>query len=208
MSEARKGKIARLPYVIRHELNRRLRDGQTGATILAWLNALPETQAVLRASFGGEPVSDQNLSGWRAGGFQDWSRNEERMERIKDMSELAADMASAAGGSTADPACAIAGGRILEVLEAMPQDDLAKILPALTALRNAETAKLRAETDSKRAGLSAETLVLEQKKWAWRAAETMLDAINERLAKAQEIASSGAGRSDKIARLVNEFFEQ
>ena len=208
MTETRKGKIARLPHTIRNELNRRLRDGQTGAVILAWLNELPEVKAIMAESFNGEPISDANLSGWRGGGYQDWLKREDRMEQIQFMSELSADMAKAAGGSPADPACDIAGGRIMEVIESLPQDDLAKILPALTALRNAETARIRAETDRKRAGVSAETLELERKKWTWRAAEMMLDALSDRLAKAQEIASSNTSRSEKIAQIVNEFFDK
>ena len=208
MSDTRTGKIARLPHAIRIELNHRIRDGQSGAFILDWLNAIPDVQTILAASFNAEPVSDQNLSNWRSGGYQDWLKQEDRMERIRSMSELAIDMAKAAGGSPADPACAIAGGRIMEVIESLSDEDLAKILPALTALRNAETNKLRAETDRKRAGVSAETLALERKKWAWRAAETMLDAITDRMSKAQEIASSNVSRSEKIAQYVNAFFEQ
>jgi len=208
MSETRKGKIARLPHAIRNDLNRRIRDNQCGQFILDWLNEIPEVNQILAASFSAEPISDQNLSNWRSGGYLDWLKNEDRMEQIRAMSELAADMAKASGGSTADSVCEIAGGRILEVLESLPQDDLNKILPALTALRNAQTAKLRAETDGKRAGVSAEALELERKKWAWRAAEMMLDAISDRLEKAQEIASSNVSRSEKIAQYVNAFFEQ
>jgi len=208
MPETRKGKIARLPHDVRSALNRRIRDNQTAAEILPWLNAQAAVKAILAASFSGEPISDQNLSNWRTGGYQDWLKQEDRMEQIRAMSELAADMAAASGTSTADSACEIAGGRILEVLESLPQDDLAKILPALTALRNAQTAKLRAEIDNKRAGVSAEALALERQKWSYRAAETLLDAITDRMSRAQEIASSNVGRSEKIAALVNEFLDQ
>jgi len=43
----RKGKIARLPRALRHELNRRLADNEDGGVTLNWLNALPEVKAVL-----------------------------------------------------------------------------------------------------------------------------------------------------------------
>ena len=55
----RKGKIARLPRALRHELNRRLADNQDGGAILNWLNALPEVKAVLARDFGGEPIGKQ-----------------------------------------------------------------------------------------------------------------------------------------------------
>ena len=38
----RTGRIARLPRQVRDELNRRLRDGQKGGQLAAWLNALPK----------------------------------------------------------------------------------------------------------------------------------------------------------------------
>ena len=204
----RTGKIARLQAATRTALNLRLQDGQSSAQILPWLNGLPEVRAILKAQFEDVDVSDENLSNWRQGGYQEWLKNQERMERIRAMTNLAADMAEASGGSPADPACDIAAGRIIEVIDSLAEDDLAKILPALTALRNAQTAALRAATDRARASLSAEALALEKKKWANRAAEAMLDALEDRIAKAQEIASSGVSRTEKIKKLVNEFFEE
>lgn len=67
-----KGKIARLPYAIRTELNTRLRDGQTGPEILAWLNDLPAVRKRMGELFSGKAVSLQNLSEWRRGGYREW----------------------------------------------------------------------------------------------------------------------------------------
>jgi hypothetical protein len=77
---ARTGKIARLPETIRTTLNERLADGHESSVILDWLNRQPETKAVLKAQFGGNPVSKQNLSVWRQGGFQEWIRVEESID--------------------------------------------------------------------------------------------------------------------------------
>jgi hypothetical protein len=68
----RRGKIARLPGNIREELNIRLDDGQEADEILTWLNALPEVREILANQFEGSPISPQNLSAWRHGGFQEW----------------------------------------------------------------------------------------------------------------------------------------
>ncbi len=68
----RHGKIARLPVGIREALNRGLAQGAGGPRLLEWLNGLPGTQAVLKQHFNGQPVSQQNLSQWRQGGFRDW----------------------------------------------------------------------------------------------------------------------------------------
>jgi len=43
-----RSKIGRLPFAIRNELNERIRDGETGPDILAWLNGLKETRRILR----------------------------------------------------------------------------------------------------------------------------------------------------------------
>ena len=61
----RVGKIARLPRLIREQLNRRLEDGEPGVEALAWLNALPEVLTVLEKDFAGRPISVQNLSEWK-----------------------------------------------------------------------------------------------------------------------------------------------
>jgi hypothetical protein len=77
MNVTRIGKIGRLPKAIREELNRKLDDGAAGPSLLEWLNALPGVQLVLRDQFDSQPISEQNLSAWRLGGFLDWERNQE-----------------------------------------------------------------------------------------------------------------------------------
>jgi hypothetical protein len=68
----RRGKIARLPRGVRDQLNVRLDDGQEADDILPWLNGLPEVQKIITERFNGVPISPQNLSAWRQGGFQEW----------------------------------------------------------------------------------------------------------------------------------------
>jgi len=74
------GKIARLPKALRDELNRRLRDGVPGWSLVAWLNSLPEVRTVLAAQFGGSPIGEQNLSQWRKRGYRDWEVMQEALE--------------------------------------------------------------------------------------------------------------------------------
>jgi hypothetical protein len=80
---ARVGKIARLPAAVRDELNRHLENGALGKNIVPWLNALPEVQRILTELFGGQPISENNLSNWRRGGFQDWLRDQECHRRLE-----------------------------------------------------------------------------------------------------------------------------
>jgi hypothetical protein len=76
----RTGKIARLPRIIRDQLNQRLDDGEQGAPLVAWLNSLPEVQAVLTRDFEGKAIRQQNLSEWRKGGYRDWQAKSDLLE--------------------------------------------------------------------------------------------------------------------------------
>jgi hypothetical protein len=81
----RNGKIARLPREIRDQLNRRLYDGELQTRLVDWLNSLPETQAVLKANFEEQPISEQNLSEWKQGGYHDWAVQQEALEMIRQL---------------------------------------------------------------------------------------------------------------------------
>ena len=49
MNAVPKGKIGRLPRAIQEPVNLRLENGERARTLVAWLNALPEVQAMLAA---------------------------------------------------------------------------------------------------------------------------------------------------------------
>ena len=49
MNLTHNGKIGRLPKAVQEQLNRRLANGEKGGPLVAWLNSLPEAQAVLAA---------------------------------------------------------------------------------------------------------------------------------------------------------------
>ncbi len=95
----RTGKIARLPKAMRDELNRRLADGEPGKRLADWLNKQPAVVTVLNADFGGRPISEQNLSEWKQGGFEDWCRHQESLESARRIIEEAKDYEDLADGS-------------------------------------------------------------------------------------------------------------
>ena len=66
------GKIGHLPYAIRCELGRAIQEGIPGVRLVAWLNSLPEVQAILNQDFGGRPIKTQNLSKWKVRGYPNW----------------------------------------------------------------------------------------------------------------------------------------
>jgi hypothetical protein len=98
----RKGKIARLPRALRHELNRRLADNEDGGVTLNWLNALPEVKAVLARDFGGEPIGKQNLYEWRQGGFVEWQTRQDLLEQARDLAADAEELDATANGKLLD----------------------------------------------------------------------------------------------------------
>lgn len=94
----RNGKIAQLSKNLREELNERLDDGHQGKELVKWLNSLPEVQNQIRFYFRGQPISEQNLSQWRNGGYRDWQEAAERWHMVHQLREEAEEM-----GRAADP---------------------------------------------------------------------------------------------------------
>jgi len=85
--KTRVGKIARLDYQTREQLNLRLLNGELGAPLLKWLNELPDTIQTVAELFAGKPITKQNLSEWRHGGYEDWLRHQKRQENFQQMNE-------------------------------------------------------------------------------------------------------------------------
>ena len=111
------GKIGRLPAAIRNEVCQRIFDGQPGSVILPWLNRNEAVKEVMKARFDGAPINDANLTEWRQGGYQDWLNETADVARLRAKSEIAIALAKAANGQLSEGAAAIAGGKLLELME-------------------------------------------------------------------------------------------
>ena len=111
------GKIGRLPAKLREEVCRRMNDGETAPMVLAWLNGTPEAQDVCRRMFEGEPISAQNLSAWRAGGFEKWKAEQKAIRRTQERAAHSRALAEASGGNLAEGALAQLTGEIMEMVE-------------------------------------------------------------------------------------------
>ena len=94
MNTTRTGKIARLPRHIRDQLNCRLHDGEQAKHLAAWLNTLPEVQAIMAAVFAGKPIRPQNLSEWKQGGYRDWLLQQEVPSLARQLTQDAAHLQS------------------------------------------------------------------------------------------------------------------
>jgi hypothetical protein len=112
----RNGKIARLPAAIREELNQRLLDGEQAKPLVEWLNGLPKVQAVLQAKFNGNPITENNLSQWKNGGFPAWHVGEEMADSVSSIIQGTTSLqAVAKGGLTDRMALMLAANMALEM---------------------------------------------------------------------------------------------
>jgi hypothetical protein len=98
------GKIARLPNELRARLNSRLQDGADGPRLLLWLNGLPQVRAILARDFHARPVTQQNLSNWRLGGYQEWLAHQDILEMAVQLANRGHPLPAAASGQP--PNCA------------------------------------------------------------------------------------------------------
>jgi len=107
----RNGKIARLPRELRDQLNRRLDNGEPGVRLAEWLNGLPEAQQVLKSYFRGRPISEQNLSEWKAGGYLDWLARQEALSQARELAADAEELLEATGGRLTDHLATVLAAR-------------------------------------------------------------------------------------------------
>jgi hypothetical protein len=92
MFMSRNGKIAHLPRNVRNEINERLENGEEGQVLLDWLNGLPIVDNILKQNFDGAPITKQNLSEWRQGGFREWKVRQELIDQACQTCDSADDL--------------------------------------------------------------------------------------------------------------------
>jgi hypothetical protein len=151
------GKIGRLPFDVREQLNHRLFNGQSGREILIWLNSLPAVRAVLNAQCNGIPVNAFNLTHWRQTGYQQWLR-------IRNAADTPAENAGDAPESTGQTATdALVNKAFQKVLEHLQTADLSRIKPTeLFQCAGAALNLLKAQQSATRTHLAGQDLRLRE----------------------------------------------
>lgn len=164
------GKIGRLPAQLREEVCRRINDGVPGPELLAWLNGTPEAQEICRRLFEGEPISPQNLSAWRGGGFEKWKAEQRAIRRTQERARYARQLAEASGGNLAEGGLAQLTGEVMEMVEefALLRETGGEIDPDLLTSINKSLVAARAKE------LDTQSLALKQKQVAQKDAELAL----------------------------------
>lgn len=209
---ARTGKIARLPHDVREEVNERLRAGHTARAIIDWLHSRDDVLRVLDEHFDEQPITAQNITEWRQGGYQEWLERGEKAARVRELSQYAARIAGEGGGDLMQSGAAIAGGQLLEILEGLDVESqralitekpetYIDLLDKLARLQKSGAEARRAKQAEDNARLAQEKLDLERAKFRRQTAEKFLEwRENER---AKEIADAAdLDRGEKIDALV------
>lgn len=217
---AHKGKIGRCPPHIREEVCRRLHEGQTARKICAWLNEHPDVLRVLDEHFAEQPVTDQNISEWRKGGYQKWLARREQLETTKQLADYSLKLAE--GMSPSEGAARIAGGQLLMIFEDLDieaQRTLLKekpgtyiaLLDVLARVKKSEADALKArestrtnDLNEKRLEQNDRKLALDEKRFQVRTCELFIDWYENETAK--RIAEGKAARSVKIDQLREAMF--
>jgi hypothetical protein len=192
----RNGKIARLPYSIREVLNRRLRDGEQGKGLVDWLNSSQEVREVLADEFGGRAISEQNLSEWKQGGYEDWVRHQQTREWVQKLADESADLEEVAGDfSVADwlsAPLAVALGRWIHELATAANNDPKQ--------RNSLLALTREVTELRRSDHTAERLRIDRERWETEQEEKR----QKELRKLQGEITAKEALADLYAKIVEE----
>jgi hypothetical protein len=119
-TDRRNGKIARLPKATRDMINHMLDDGLPYPVIIDELGQF------------GEGLNAQNLTNWKNGGYQDYLKIQEMIDRTKAQAEVAAEILRETEGmdsSTLMEACrVIAAVQVMKGLMENGDESLKKIL--------------------------------------------------------------------------------
>src|SRR5277367_4094265 len=176
-SGARRGKIARLPKALRHELNLRLQDGEQSKLLVEWLNTLPTVTEIIKTQFHGIPLRENNISEWRKGGYLVWQQTEELRAALLAAEEDMGDLQKISPeGLSHRLAFVLAAQLALQIqrVTALPDDDakikaLCALTESLVKLRRGDLQKERLEFQrekDKMKKMTYEEKVAEFWKWA------------------------------------------
>ena len=198
-----RSKIGRLPFAVRNELNERIRDGAQGAEILDWLNGLKETKRILREQKSG-PINAQNLTDWRSSGYRDWLDDQDRADRIRRLAEVSQTLATAAGGNAASVGCNIATAKIMDILEAADEDQVADLATALVKLRASENAAQKVALAEEKNAIQKEQLSLSRAKFERDTARLFIKWAQNKdaLALATDRRLGGDEKTERLGRLM------
>lgn len=188
---APRSKIARLPYEVREELNRRLLDGAQGPALLPWLNSLRPA--------GMAELNDQNLSAWRQGEYAAWLIERKEIETIQASAESIRRRLEAGGLSVLDEGIYHLAGSLTDIARTNPEA-AGEITKSLVSLKMAAVAADNSKINADRVKIAAANSRLERDKFKVRFAEGFIEFATR--SRAMDIANGSGSNSEKIQLLV------
>ena len=211
---SRTGKIARLPLAVRQELNQRLQDGQPGKRTIEWLNGLPDVQAVLAAQFHGEPVTPNNLSRWKQGGYLTWESEQRALEAAGRLAEQAAGLQEAVKDGLTDHITLVLTAKMaveLERLDCVPDGEqkskiLRELIGSLVLLRRGNLQGERILVEREKLGFRRELHQRDRAAefWQWIEKEEYRDQILGKLLTPEQNDEEIERRNEEKRRRVRE----
>jgi len=203
-NNGRLGKIRSLPPPIRDEVSRRLEEGHLPREIADWLKGREEVRQIIAEKWRGQSVDRQAVWVWRRTGYKEWKQKREHLENLKELSEYALKLGQAAGGSVADGSAAIAGGRIMSILENASDEETLKMVRAISELRAGDFTKARLQQGDKKIAQAEQKLELERKRFQRESTELFLKWYGNK--KARDIVESRKDNREKLELLGREIF--
>lgn len=207
-----KGKIGSLPATLREEVNRRLHDGVVGREICDWLNSLPEVLVILDERWAEQPITPQNLSEWKAGGYQIWLRNRQKGEHLRKLTDWAYTLTDqVAVEKLTGAAQAIMAGNLLEVMETMDSEEAMGLIEALAGVtlsvdrtQKNEIARSKLELTKEQVALRRQEVALNREKFELLTVQKFLEW--QGTPEARAIIESGKTQQVQTQELLNLFW--
>jgi hypothetical protein len=190
----RNGKIAHLPFELREELNVRLSNGEPGNLLVEWLNTNPAVIDVVNTHFSGRPISEQNLSEWRNGGYEQWATLNACLGETSGLSESAGLIAEN-GIDTGNLLLVISAhyAAMIQRWNLTPAEDLDRMMRIFKNLTHAVLAIRRSEQRDARLEIDRERLELLREKQCNKSASASSSPASSSTnsAPAESISTSG-----------------
>jgi hypothetical protein len=173
-------------------LNWRLLNGEEGRQLVAWLNGLPEVQAVMAAHFQGKPITEMNLSRWKQGGYMAWCEQQMALASVATVFEHSNDLQQAVKNGLTDRMNMVLTARLaleFQRLDSMSEgDDRTK---AFRELVGTLSVVKRGEVQNERLRLEREKLAFrrqarEEEVWKWTRRERVQTSLHESSTAADE----------------------
>jgi hypothetical protein len=178
----RTGKIARLPRDIRNQLNRRIADGEPGSRLVEWLNTLEPVRHALAQDFGGREISEQNLSEWKQGGYQEWLARQETLACARELAGDAEELADAVDGSLTEHLAVVLSARYAALVagwDGEMNDEFRRKTRALRALCQDIVELRRGDHCAERLRLDLDRFAETTKDDQTRALDIVIEEVNQ-----------------------------